>query len=121
MGHVANGWGLCPECDAPLTNPVCSACDWSIDAILDEYLEGIHQISRDEFPSIKEPQLAAQQLADRAMGASMVLVVLGAMSHDGWMTWSKRLMDAAGIPWEPVSGGVSFEFTVTAEHDEDES
>lgn len=120
MGRVAKRWGLCPECDATLNEPVCSACGWSTQAILEEYLRTIERVSSKADSSIKDPELAAKRVAEQGMGATFLLVTLGAMSSEDWMRWNQRFMDAAGIPWKPWSGGISFGFTAMARAKDDE-
>lgn len=119
MGRVAKRWGQCPSCDAALTVPVCSNCGWSVQAILDEYLRDTERVSKDPHPSIRDPELAAQHLAQQGMGASFLLLTLGAIDQDDWISWNKRLMDAAGIPWQNVDRRSAF--TLTGEVVEGES
>lgn len=105
----------CPRCPGRMElGKQCPECGWKPTDLLEEALANIERILEGDVPGITDPTGAAKSVAYQGSGIGYAFVNLGLMSGHEWMEWSKRLYDAAGIGYEPVSGSISFSMDATA-------
>lgn len=102
-------WGHCPRCETAFhTRPECPSCGWRPAELLNERLEEVRRLRRDGLPGVPDKGRLAADLAEQGIGATGVLIQLGAIANSDWVPWIKRFLDAAEIESRPWASGVWF-------------
>jgi len=83
-------------------------------------MKDIERARSGDFASISDPDAAARSLAHSGRGAAFVLARLGLLGKGGFLQWTKRFLDAAGIAYEEVDLRTTARFGVDAHLDEPE-
>lgn len=103
-------WGRCPRCESALLHPECASCGWGPEELLKERLQEIERVRRGEMMGVTDPDGLAEKLAAEGVGATGLLLQLGALDSETWRTWINRFWQAAGVTNQPWSGKVSGAF-----------
>jgi hypothetical protein len=89
--------------------------------LLSERLEEVAKIRREGLPGVEDKARAAATLANQGIGATAVLIQLGAIAGSEWNSWIKRFLDAAGVAYQPWSSSVGLSMWAEGGPDDGES
>lgn len=79
------------------------------------------RIRREGLPAVADKARAAAKLANEGIGATAVLIQLGAIAGSEWNPWIKRFLDAAEVEYQEWGAIVGFSMWAEEGPDDGES